>query len=486
MHFRSKFLQVLTFLVLGFVMVGIAAAAMPFVGLLNVKDWLKKDSGEGKRSQETRAPTASLAEEPDTLRLPADVVQKMHIRTAEVVAASRPRPLPPLAGQFALDADHLHRARARFAGEVVDLGQTADEARQAADGTTVVRPLRFGDRVQKGQLLAVVSSKDFGEKKSELVDAISKRKLDEETLRQTRDLDRKGAIPERSVREAERNLAADDIAIDRAVRTLRSWRLTEDEIDAIKAEAEALHRDYGKGTARPAADRARRAQDARWAHVEVRAPFDGTIVEKNVAVGDLVDTSTDLLKVADLSRLAVWAYVYEEDLHTLQSLPRPVHWAVRLKANPDAPVLHGTIDQIGDIIDPNTHTALVIGHVDNPRGEYRVNQFITATIDLPAPPDEVEVPTSALVEDGQDSIVFVQPDPAKPEYKLQRVSVASRFFDVVYVRNRPEPEAPAKGKAAGAKHAPAPLQPGALVVTSGALEMKAALEELQAASKSGK
>ena len=36
----------------------------------------------------------------------------------------------------------------------------------------VQRPVRFGDAVNKGQLLAVIWSKDLGEKKSELVDAL--------------------------------------------------------------------------------------------------------------------------------------------------------------------------------------------------------------------------------------------------------------------------------------------------------------------------
>src|SRR5206468_9128358 len=42
--------------------------------------------------------------------------------------------------------------------------------------------LRFGDFVHKGQLLAVVWSKDLGEKKSELVEGIARLRIDEEKL----------------------------------------------------------------------------------------------------------------------------------------------------------------------------------------------------------------------------------------------------------------------------------------------------------------
>src|SRR5262249_17887412 len=157
------------------------------------------------------------------------------------------------------------------------------------------RPLRFGDGVRKGQLLAVVWSKDLGEKKSELVDAVSRLKLDQEILQQLKEGYSSGVTPERSLREQERNVESDLIALARAERTLRAWRLTDAEIEAIKAEAEAIRKDPNK----------RGREDKDWARVEVRAPQDGTILEKNVTVGDIVDTAADLFKIADLNRLSV-------------------------------------------------------------------------------------------------------------------------------------------------------------------------------------
>jgi cobalt-zinc-cadmium efflux system membrane fusion protein len=54
---------------------------------------------------------------------------------------------------------------------------------------------------------------------------------------------------------------------------------------------------------------------------DVVAPLDGVIIERNVALGELVDTTSDLFKVADLSRLGVLAHAYEEDLPTLDACP---------------------------------------------------------------------------------------------------------------------------------------------------------------------
>src|SRR5262249_40050398 len=156
-----------------------------------------------------------------------------------------------------------------------------------------------------------------------------------------------------------------------------------------------------------------------WARVEVRSPQDGVILEKNVAQGDLVDTVTDLFKVADLSRLIFWAHAYEEDLPILQALPRGSPWTVRLPSRPGEPS-RGELERVGEVIDPNQHTALVCGRVDNVSGQLRVGQFVTAEVELLPSPGEVEVPTTGLVEDGRASILFVQPDPSKPVFVRRR------------------------------------------------------------------
>jgi cobalt-zinc-cadmium efflux system membrane fusion protein len=431
----------------------------------DVKSWWKGPSGEAPAGKPEGG--AELADQPDTLRLPPDVVKAFGVRTAAAKKATGPRPLTPLDGWLALDTNHLARARARFPGEVVTLGEVANgDAENGGLGPTRLRPVRFGDRVEKGQLLAVVWSKDFGEKKSELVDAISHLRIDQEQLEKLQQLYQRAATSEYNVRQAERNVESDRVAVDKAVRTLRSWRLTEEEIDAIRAEADWLRKNPQKDN---------RKWDKDWARVEVRASQDGTVLERNVSVGDIVDSTTDLFKLADLDYLVVWANAYEEDLPALQALPRPIHWTVSLKADPKAPPLRGTVEQIGDIIDPAQHTALVLGRVDNRARLMRAGQFIKAVIDLPPPPDEVEVPTTALVEDGRESIVFVQGERTRPQYTLRRVVVARRQPDRVYLRDRLTPEEAARGL-----H---PVRPGEAVVTAGAVELKAALEDLQAAKK---
>jgi cobalt-zinc-cadmium efflux system membrane fusion protein len=321
---------------------------------------------------------------------------------------------------------------------------------------TITRPLRYGDRVTKGQLLAVVWNTDLGNKKNDLVDAIYQLKLDEEILKRAEE--KAYAVPEVFLLNARRNVQVDINAVNRAESTLRTWRVPNEEIDAVKAEAQRIIE--RKGERDPAKAEA-------WPRMELRAPFDGVIVEKTIGLHSYVDTSTDLFKIAKLDKLAVYAYAYEEDLPALQALkPEQRLWQIRLQNEPNAKPLSGTIEVIGYTIDPTQHTGIVMGEVNNPEERLKVGQFIIADIRLPPASNEVIIPMTALVEDGRDSIVFIQPDLAKPYYQQARVTVSRREHEVVFLRKADS------------------LQPGKTwVVSSGSVELKAALEDLQARPK---
>jgi cobalt-zinc-cadmium efflux system membrane fusion protein len=372
------------------------------------------------------------------IAVPHNIAENLRLKTGVALQPTEPIHIPPFQGVLALDSNGLQRVHARFAGEIVSL-----ESKAKAPVPQV------GDKVEKGQLLAVIWSKDLGEKKSELVDAISKLKADEQVLARLKELFRDGGTPERSLRDAERAVQTDRVAVERAERTLRSWRVTDTEIAAVRAEANRL----SDPNATP-------PDPANWARVEVLANQSGTILEKNVTVGDIVDTSTDLFKIGDLSHLVVWANVYEEDLQRFTALPKPLRWKVSVPSRPGS-AFPGTLDHVGDVIDPNQHTALVSGKVENPDGELKIGQFVTVSVDLPAPSNELIVPVDAVVEDGKESVVFVQPNPAAKDFVRCPVQVTRRTRDTIFLRA----ESPG-------------VKAGDIVVTSGALILREAMDAL--------
>jgi cobalt-zinc-cadmium efflux system membrane fusion protein len=418
------------------------------------------DHSHGHKAQETVAIDAAKVS-PYIEVLPR-VVELNGIRTAKVTRPSRPRKLE-LRGQLNFDPDGLMHVHARFPGQIIELAQIEEpNAALSTETVKTMRDISFMDHVIKGGELGVLWSKELGEKKSELVSSLIRLRVDRQNLRLYRQMDKEGTIPPRSLREAEQTVEQDEIAVEKARMTLLSWRLTPPEIEKVAAEAERLHKEQGGRNTQ---------MENEWARVAIVAPRDGTIVEKNVVEGDIVDTDADLFKIADLSRLVVVARVYEEELRYLEQVQRPISWTITVNSMPGMAPISGYVDRVGDVIDPYEHVALIFGKIENPRGELFAGQFIKAAIEIPEHPDIVEIPTRALVEDGNESVVLVRVDSEHYRYVARRVLVARRYHDVVRVHSALSEAEREKGYEE--------LHEGEEVVSAGALELKAALTQQQ-------
>lgn len=450
--------------IVGLVVIAVGAAGFWWLGADRLAAWRQKTSGHDDK-------TVSITEATDLplyISVLPKVVELSGIRTAEVKKPTRPRILE-LRGQLNFDPNYLVYVHARFPGQVIALGSVdvTDPNALTSRLLRTKRAIAFGDHVSKGDELAKLWSKELGEKKSELVTSHIRYRTDRRTWQQLSKAEKDSSVPNRMVREMERQMQQDATEIERARMTLLSWGLTNEAINKVEADAGRIYRDE---------DSRDLALENEWAQVSIPAPMNGTIVEKNVVEGGLVDTDDDLFKIADLTRLRAVLHVYEEDLPFLQAMEPPVPWTIHVTSRPEAPPISGFIDQLSDVIEPNEHMALAFGSVDNPKHELFALQFITAQVILPEEPNLLEIPTRALVEDGTTSNVLVQVDPQRSRYVLRRVSVARRYHDVVYIRSPLTDRQRQEGLEE--------LHVGEFVVSSGALELKAALEQARHAGKS--
>jgi cobalt-zinc-cadmium efflux system membrane fusion protein len=432
--------------------------------------------GLGKVAPKQAATKPRLAVElvedvPHTLIVPARVRQALGIQ--ESVIAEAPKQARPLVmpGSTALDPARVMRVRTRFNAEVVEIGQLPEVERRTASGQTAFRELRPGDRVAKGDVLAVVWSTDVGGRKSDLVDALVQLRLDEKRLKAREELFQKGSLPEDTLNQTRHDVISDRNARERAERTLRTWNIPEREIRAVYDEAELASSREGKRN---------KEKERLWARSELIAPRTGTIVERNVGVGEYVaDNTINLFTIAEVDRLLVMANPPEDQLPDLLALPpEQMRWSLQTVGSPP---IAGKIEEVGYILDANQHTAVVKGYIDNPEGKLRAGQFVSATVNLPPPPGVVEVPLTALAEDGKQSFVFVQPDPAQPRYTMRRVKVTHRFEKTAFVRDRltPAEQKLSPEEIAQGLQPYEPLKPGERFITSGVLELRGALEDME-------
>jgi cobalt-zinc-cadmium efflux system membrane fusion protein len=486
--------------VVGIVVLAVAAGVAAGAYLLpRVTEWLHgphakaPDRSEKQPSHELIRDTQGRPVRPPTLRLSEEAARSIGLRADHIVKAvpaDKPRALPPLEGTLAYENNSLFSVRPRFAGEVAEITQVPMSPWERDFQHTLsgpphygkirtTRPLGLGDRVKEGDLLAVVWSKDLGDKKAALIDALIDLHRDRKQLETFAQLYERGALPKTTYDEKDRTVKKEINQVHAAERTLRIWKLGDREIADLKREAATI----ANSTRDP-------KEEKDWARVEVRAPHGGMIVEKNTNVGDWVDPSngSPLFRIADLRTLAVWITPPEEYLPVLENLirkgdPESVRCKLGLYANPEGHDLEGPLLRIAPSLDPNQHTLLVMGRVANPGERLRVGQFVTATVYVRPGPGLVEIPTTALNEERGQSLVFVQPDPKKREFAVRRVGVTERFKDRVFVRSRLDPNAavrPPPGKGLRGPWPVEPLRPGERVVAQGVPMLTAALRDLLA------
>jgi cobalt-zinc-cadmium efflux system membrane fusion protein len=462
-------------------------------------------AAKSKAESESESPASSSQTEvalvpgqAHTLDVPEDVCVTLGIHKEgrdAVAVANKPTTMRPLLlpGSTALDPTRLARIRARFApARVVQIGQIWD--RSHANGHTEFRELRQGDGVARGDLLGVFYSVDVGSKKNDLLDALVQLELDQKIMDRVEA--NRYSVPEVYYLTQVRAVQGDRNAINRALNNLRLWDIPQEKIDELHAEARKISSDKsqwyktpeglwvkGDKLSRESKGDSGKDQENPWGRVTLRAPFDGVIVERNLHVDEMVvDNTVNLFQVADVNRLLVITSCPEDQLPALEALDRDERkWTVRTVGTPTERGLSGSIDEIGYMIDPNQHTAVIKGYVDNPGRKIRAGQFVTATVEIPPPVDSVEIPTDALVDDGKQCLVFVQPDPGVSHFTMRRVQVTHRFERTVLVRSTPiaaDEQLTAQEKDEGLLPR-APLRPGERVLVAGAVELKAVVLDLE-------
>jgi cobalt-zinc-cadmium efflux system membrane fusion protein len=432
-----------------------------------------------------------------TVTVPDEVCAALGIRSGKeyaVALAHKPGSMQPLVlpGSTMFDPSRLARIRARFApARVVELAHVNEFSWQA--GSTASREVRQGDNLQKGGLLGVFYSVDVGSKKNDLLDALVQLELDQKIFDRVEK--NRYSVPEVFYLTQLRAVQGDRNAINRALNNLKLWDIPQDEIDALHVEAQKIAADkdgwsktpegiWVKGEKQANGETVPgKAPENPWGRVTLRAPFDGVIVERNVHVDEMVvDNTVNLFQIADVSRLLVVASCPEDALPTLEALSSGGRrWKVRTAGVSAADGLPGTIDEIGYIIDPNQHTAVIKGYVENPGKRLRAGQFVTATVELPPPEDVVEIPADAVIDDGRQAVVLVQPDAAAPVFTVRRVEVTHHFEHTVFVRSTEIPVTAQLTADELQEHLlpKEALRPDERVLLSGALELKAAVMDLE-------
>jgi len=137
--------------------------------------------------------------------------------------------------------------------------------------------------------------------------------------------------------------------------------------------------------------------------LQILAPMDGFVTEKDVVQGQMVDAGMKLYRLADLGIVWVFAQVYEQDLPYVQLGQEAT---VKLSSLPDRE-FRGRVTYVYPNVDDKTRTARVRLEFENPGYFLKPGMFVSVQITSELEPSALLVPDSAILRSGEKNTVFI-------------------------------------------------------------------------------
>ena len=127
----------------------------------------------------------------------------------------------------------------------------------------------------------------------------------------------------------------------------------------------------------------------------IRAPFDGFITARPVAVGQYVALSN---KIATIMRIGTMKLDLQTPEQRAARGKLGMTVLARVAAYPDRDFT-GTVSAVNPSVDPNSRVFILEAKFENPKGELRPGMFATARVLLPGGESAIFVPRNAVVRD---------------------------------------------------------------------------------------
>jgi cobalt-zinc-cadmium efflux system membrane fusion protein len=275
-------------------------------------------------------------------------------------------------GTITPDTDRIARVPARVVGTVAEMLK------------------RLGDPVKKGEVVAVLDSREVADAKSEYLTASVNTELQKTNYDRQQALWDKRISAEATFLQARATYSETQLRLNLARQKLSALGLNADEVVAAAKKDEAT----------PNQSSLRR--------YELRSPLTGRVVERKVDVGTTVGGQgdpADLYLVADLSTVWVELAVPTTDLAKVKEgagvliAPRDEDAGQRAK---------GKIIFVSPILNAETRSARVIAALPNQDFSWRPGTFVTAEIQIGQDDVKVLVPRDALQTMGSEKVAFVR------------------------------------------------------------------------------
>jgi membrane fusion protein, heavy metal efflux system len=259
----------------------------------------------------------------------------------------------------------------------------------------------LGDRVKRGAPLAIVDSPDF----AAAIGAYRKSISTAQTARRLADLDKEliehNGVAKREAEQAETDAANAEADREAALQSLVSLQVPASTIKEIQ-EGHAIARVDGV----------------------IRAPVAGTVVEKLITPGQLLQAgTTSCFTVADLSRVWVLAQVFGSDLESIK-----VGDSADVVTGIGSTIFPGVVDNISALVDPDTRSVVVRVVVKNPGEMLKKQMYVRVVLHAREQTSGILVPVSAVLRDDVN-LPFVYAAQPDGSFTREHVTLGYRLED---------------------------------------------------------
>ena len=336
---------------------------------------------------------------------------------------------------------------------------------EAAITSKVVAPVsRFfvnrGSRVRKGELLAILESRDISASVTEnrgaleqaqaqyettvrasVPEDLKKAELDAKAAKEALDAQQKvydsrkklfqeGALPGKELDAAAVALAQARAQSDVAQQHLASLKAVGQK-NALKSAAGQLASAEGKY----------KGAQAQLGYTEIRSPIDGVVTDRPVWPGEIPASGTPLLTIMDTSSVVARAHIAQDRA----ALLKPGDAATIIAA--DVPPVSGKVTVVSPALDQGSTTVQVWVEADNKSGSLRPGSTVQVNITARTIANAITIPEQAILKSPEGAMTVMVID-HQGKARQREVATGIQSGDLVQIT---------KG-----------LQAGEIVVTTGA------------------
>ncbi|OQY07181.1 MAG: hypothetical protein B6I25_02375 [Planctomycetales bacterium 4572_13] len=299
--------------------------------------------------------------EEQVIELTAEEIREIGLKTA-IAGSGTIDTYIALAGEIRVNQDRMAHVVPRIEGVVTEVKK------------------KLGDTVKAGEVIAVIESKELTDVKAEYLAAVERYEMATLSFDREEQLWKEKISSEQDYLDKKQALT--EAGIDK--------RVAEQKLHAIGFDASYLKKLFSE-------------PEQLLTRFEIKAPFEGTIIEKHIVLGELVGTESVVYIIADLSSVWVDLQVYPKDLKHIRKGQKVI-----VSADSEIPDTGGVISYVGPVVGAESRTALARIVLANQSGVIRPGLFISAQVAVSKTQATVVVPKDSIQSIEGEKCVFTK------------------------------------------------------------------------------